>query len=85
MANGPFWMIIPGERIGTSNGYADANAETSRMYPRPNSATVNLSAVAVTEKRKSKKLFIRKWMPQRRKMNTRSWNPWLVLLSEGLL
>ena len=85
MANGPFWMIIPGERIGTSNGYADANAETSRMYPRPNYATVNLSAVAVTEKRKSKKLFIGKWTPQRRKMNARSWNPWLVLLSEGLL
>ena len=44
MANGPFWMIIPGERIGTSNGYADASAETSRMYPQPNCATVNSMA-----------------------------------------
>ena len=84
MANGPFWMITSVERTGISNGYADANAETSRMYPRPNYATVNLSAAAVTEKRKSKKLFIRKWMPQRRRMNARSSNPWLVLLSEDL-
>ena len=55
MANGPFWMIISEERTGISNGYADASAETSRMYPQPNCATGNLSAVAVTEKRKSKK------------------------------
>ena len=84
MANGPFWMITSGERTGISNGYADASAETSRMYPQPNCATGNLSAAAVTEKRKSKKLFIGKWTPQRRKMNARSWNPWLVQLSEGL-
>ena len=54
MANGLFWMITSEERTDISNGYADANAETSRMYPRSNYATVNLSAVAVTEKRKSK-------------------------------
>ena len=74
MANGPFWMITSVERTGISNGYADANAEMSRMYPQPNCVTGNLSAAAVTEKRKSKKLFIRKWTPQRRKMNARSWN-----------